>query len=144
MLEKIYKSLTDRKLIIELRELNYKILHNGLTLNIKISERMKMKCVICEKETETIEHIFVECKDVHILFDMIKNHLTDSSIKLSNNNIILSLNQSFRDKQIISIYKYSIWSLRNKLKHCKVEKMAYFKKRFGWWMNRCENGMVET
>lgn len=142
--EKIYKSLTDRKLIIELRELNYKILHNGLTLNIKISERMKMKCVICEKETETIEHIFVECKDVHILFDMIKNHLTDSSIKLSNNNIILSLNQSFRDKQIISIYKYSIWSLRNKLKHCKVENMAYFKKSFGWWLNRCENGMVET
>ena len=98
----------------------------------------------CEKKTETIEHIFVECKGAQECFDTIKRYLTDSSIKISNNNILLSLNQSERDKIIISIFKYSIWSLRNKLKHNKVEKLKYFAEKFEWWLNRCENWMVGT
>jgi len=114
----IYKTTIDTKL----RWFQYKILMNCLYLN-KDLVRFKLQtsplCSFCQSNNETIEHIFVYCKDSATLYLDITNWLKPYNIKLpeltsvlmvtglhDNNNVILV-------NFILLLYKYFIYRCRN-------------------------------
>ena len=62
----------------KLRWFQYKILNRFLTTNsfmCKIVQRIDNICTFCKKEAETIEHLFVECKEVTSIWSKLQNRI---------------------------------------------------------------------
>ena len=60
----------------KLRWFQYRILNRFLTTNsfmCKIGQRIDNICTFCKKEAETIEHLFVECKEVTNIWSKLQN-----------------------------------------------------------------------
>ena len=111
----VYNKINSKSLHSNLRVLNYKIFNESLNLNIKFSKKLE-KCVLCEKCTETRDHVFVSCTFTKKMFE------ENIKIKLNNKNcytkvdLILNCSLDENDVRIISIFKMSIWSSRNLLR----------------------------
>ena len=115
-----------------LRVLNYKIFNEALNLNIKLSSKLGEQCVFCERHTETRDHLFVECLFTKKMFENISQKLRNKKV-FNKLDLILNLNVDERDVKIISIFKMSIWSLRNLIKKERkknCEKEIIFKKYY--------------
>ena len=115
--KKIYENINNKKLNSDLRVNNYKILNNGLALDIKINNLCKI-CYMCEKTNESVEHLFVECEQTKRLFEM--NRVCFFKNKIVNyekNSIIYHLNLDYEQSKLMSIFKLSIWKLRNLIKN---------------------------
>jgi len=125
----VYKKINSKSLDSNLRVLNYKIFNEALNLNIKFSNKKGEKCVFCEKQKETRDHVFVSCPFTKKMFENIKLKLNKQNC-CNKIDLILYCNLGENDIRIISIFKMSIWSLRNMLKKEKssFDKEILFKK----------------
>ena len=126
----VYNKINNKSLGSNLRVLNYKIFNEALNLNIKLSSKLGEQCVFCERHTETRDHLFVECLFTKKMFENISQKLRNKKV-FNKLDLILNLNVDDRDVKIISIFKMSIWSLRNLIKKERkknCEKEIIFKK----------------
>jgi hypothetical protein len=58
----VYKSINNKKLHAEWRSFYFRVLNNGVSLDLKNPWRKKNKCVLCDKKNKTRDHIFLECE----------------------------------------------------------------------------------
>jgi len=110
-----YTNIHDFLKDTRLKELNYKVLMDGLLLSNKFKDN-NIKCHLCKKEKEDLEHLFIQCEKTKEYFQYIKNK-NNIDLILNRTNIIF---QKLQSKDIyfqISIFKYSIWKLRNYAKN---------------------------
>ena len=119
------------------RLVNYKLIFNGLPTNDKFNNRYDKKCFMCKKKlNENIEHIFVKCKYSKDSFEYIRNLLTDKS--LINTLVLLDYKRNVCDDdyRILSCFVYSIWRVRNALKHNEKNAKPFelFKTYFNKWL----------
>ena len=110
--KKVYLSLNNKSLESRLRVINYKVLFDALSLNIKYSDRLKKKCYLCGSCNEDLEHLFVGCRVTTFLFEKIKYLLSESQVFLTKKVIFYGMGLNFEDNRLISIFKYSIWMIR--------------------------------
>ena len=116
--EKIYKNLNNNKLNSDLRVNNFKIINNGLALDIKV-EKLRNLCYLCGKVRESNEHVFSECEIAKRLFEMNKSKFFNNSILEYDKKIVFyhyNLNQELSIK-LVSIFKLAVWKLRNFIKY---------------------------
>jgi hypothetical protein len=105
---------------------NFKIVHNILPTNQNLYDWKiirKNKCTYCEREPETIAHLFVECTclvELRELVGIILQNETRTHIIMNKENIIGSQTCSYGRKiaakaqHILNVYKLEIWKARNK------------------------------
>ena len=93
---------------------------------------------MCKKKLdENIEHIFVKCKYSKESFEYLRNNfLTDKS--LINTLVLLDYKRNVcdGDYRILSCFVYSIWRVRNALKHNEKNANPFevFKIYFNKWL----------
>ncbi|RMZ97279.1 hypothetical protein BpHYR1_018100 [Brachionus plicatilis] len=103
----VYNKLNNKSLNSNIRVLNYKILNDALNLNSKYHNRLGEKCVLCNKSTETRNHLFVECSETRKFYELIKPRLNK---KLCCNifDVVFNLNFDEDDIKIISKNNFEI------------------------------------
>ena len=109
----IYKKNIDKTLDVKLREMNYRVIYNALSLGFKFKEKMNNRCYLCQRYKEDQDHLFINCTVTYDLFSMIKKNFKSNEIKLSKLRVFYSYNLDRNDTFMMSIFKYTIWSLRN-------------------------------
>ena len=129
--KKIYKNLNNNKLNSDLRVNNFKIINNGLALDIKV-EKLRNLCYLCGKVRESNEHVFFECEIAKRLFEMNKSKFFNNSILEYDKKIVFyhyNLDQELC--KLMSIFKIALWNLRNFIKYetsnCKFINIESFK-----------------
>jgi hypothetical protein len=75
-----------------LKELNYKVLMDGLFLSNKFEDN-NIKCHLCIKEKEDLIHLFIKCERTKECFQYIKNK-NNIDLLLNRRNIIFQKLQS--------------------------------------------------
>jgi hypothetical protein len=113
----VYKNILNKRLHSELRTINYKVANNGLAFHIKLYNIKKEVCVLCKKEVETRDHLFIQCETTKKLYEKIKNKIKEKKIEIDKKYIIYNLNLEINDIEIISIFKLSVWNIRNYIKN---------------------------
>ena len=123
-------NLMNKKLDSRLREINFKILNNCLSLNIKYSNRLRKNCVLCKKKTENLNHLFLECQKSIELFGNVRKLLKNNNLTLSSQLVYYSLNIGPFENKIISIYKLTLWQVRNFLRTREIDIDLIFSRFF--------------
>ena len=102
-----------------IRLVNYKLIFNGLPTNYKFNNRYDRICFMCmEKLNEDIKHIFINCKYAEKTFNYIRNEfLTNKTVNNSLELLEYKRNVGEDDYRTLSCYIYSMWRVRNSLKH---------------------------
>ena len=98
----------------ELRALNYKILFDALPCNQRFNNREKIKCFLCERCTETRDHLFVDCSVSRSLFDSLRRLLNNRLLDMNLSTFMFGITITKHDSKIISLFKFVLWRLRNK------------------------------
>ena len=133
----VFNSLHQNNRLSNLVVFNYKLLFKALPTNKKFNNRYEKKCYLCNKVTdESISHLFVECDLAKKCYDFVKNKfLLDKNIRLSLNLVQYKLNINKNDYAMISTFAYSIWHIRNKIKHSNGSHnvMSLFERVFNKW-----------
>ena len=124
----IYKKLMHKNMNSKLQEINYKVLNNALSLNMRFSSRLGKKCYLCKKQTEDLDHLFINCTISNKLFLFFKETTKKFDFKLNKNSIYYGLGLDFLDNIYISIYKLTIWQTRNLVKKNEQNAEIIFKK----------------
>jgi hypothetical protein len=99
----------------DVRSVNYKIILDALPLNNKYNKNKIHKCLFCAKKIESRDHVFIECECVSTLFDKIRKNLSNESLVVDETIIIYGMNIKDSDFKHISLFKYIIYKIRNKL-----------------------------
>ena len=79
---------------------------------------MCKNCYFCEKVNESVEHLFVECEKTKRLFEenkvsFFKNRITS----YERNSVLYHINLEHETSKLMSIFKLSVWRLRNLIKN---------------------------
>ena len=126
-----WKASHSRFIDPELRTLNFRICHRTLPVNVILFERgngATMDCTFCGKKyCETLEHLFIHCKQAMVVWFFVKKLLRDlcnHRLKLDSPSILFcQLPRAIRgvDRElilyIISLAKHSIWMTRCQRKY---------------------------
>jgi hypothetical protein len=132
----IYKNSLINTQWSDLQVFNYKVLFDALPCNQRFNNRIKNKCYLCNRSGETRDHLFVHCPVTIDLFAGIKVFLLKQDLVLDH-NIIMSVSLAKPDLRIISIFKYALWSLRNKCRISSVEnKNIVFENLFKFYLKK--------
>ena len=75
----IYNKINNKSLDSDLRVINYKILNEALSLNIKLYNTLGEKCIFCGKHTETRDHLFVECSFTKKMYEYVRPKLNNQN-----------------------------------------------------------------
>ena len=113
--EEVYQKTLNKNLDSNLRTLNFKIINNGLDFNMKFSNRKNIKCFLCCNQIEDIDRLFISCQKTTNLFKLIESQF-ENKVKLNIMTIIYLLNLTAKDSRLVSIFKQSVWLLRNKVR----------------------------
>ena len=114
--KKIYKNINNKKLNPELRVNNYKILNNGLALDIKLKS-LSGTCYLCNKRSESVVHIFTECEIIKEYFCLLKHRFFKNKIEnIDKETIIYHKDLDFESSKLVSVFKLAIWKFRNAVK----------------------------
>ena len=82
--------------VTKYRSFQYRLLQRGLVTNIQLSKWGILdsdKCTFCQEDSETVIHIFCECKCVRPIWDALKEYVFDrfqENIRLEPSRIILN------------------------------------------------------
>ena len=98
----------------ELKAINYKVLFDALACNQRFNGE-KVKCVLCDREEESRNHLFLKCEISKGLFKSMREFMV-KDWEMNEENIFLCINLTKHDTKIVSLYKYSIWKIRNLVK----------------------------
>ena len=114
----IYKKINNKKFNSDLRVNNYKILNNGLALDVKV-ESLRKLCYMCGKEKESNIHIFIECDITKKFFKIIKtiSNKKHKNLIINNDLILFHKDLDYETSKLISVFKYAIWKFRNLCKY---------------------------
>jgi hypothetical protein len=126
----VYKKLLDKNLDSNLRIINFKILNNALSLNIKYSNRIQNRCYLCKNSKEELDHLFIDCQVTNRLFKDSVAKYFEKDFKYNKNSIYFSKNLDKKETKILSIFKYCIWKIRNMAKKENYKNFEFFKKLF--------------
>ena len=102
--ENIYKNIYDKNLDSKLKEINFKVLNNGLNLSIKYSDRLGNKCFLCKRNREIIDHLFLDCVETKTFFQIFKKITKNESIELNKDYMIYGLNMNEKENKNMSIF----------------------------------------
>ena len=80
--KEVYKKLYDKKLSSDLKLINFQVLNNAFSLNIKYSNRFKNVCFLCRSSIEDLDHLYINCSVTRELFQMVKPMLLNKNIEL--------------------------------------------------------------
>jgi hypothetical protein len=106
----------------DVRVLNYKIIYDALPCNQRfVKNDRRARCSLCDKQTETLEHLYVRCKSTNELFRIIAGTLDNEELVLNKSSILFGLNLTERDFKTISFFKYLVWEVRKKLRISRVD-----------------------
>ena len=103
------------------RSFQYKMLHRVVILNEKLYKWGKVDsplCTICQKETETVNHIFLECQIVQKLWKSVQKlceEKTKIGITIDKTSILLNLahdNPRHLNNFIVLVAKHYIYAQR--------------------------------
>ena len=113
--EEVYGKTLNNKLDSSSRTFNFKILNDGLEFNMKFKNRKNIKCFLCCNQREHIDRLLISCQKTTNLFKLIESKF-ENKVKLNILTIIYHLNLTARDSMLVSIFKLSVWLLRNKIR----------------------------
>ncbi len=116
----VYKNINSKKLHAELRSLNFRVLNNGVSLDLKNPWRKKNKSVLCDKKDKTRNHIFLECENSKLIFEKVKERFIKKEVELSF--VYYCYGLYLNDIILISIFKLAIWKCINIVKKGKMKK----------------------
>ena len=127
----VYKRLNNNSLDARLREINYRVMFNGLCLGFKFKGKLNNKCYFCKLYNEDQDHILINCKQTNVFFNSINSNFKDKSIKLTKLKVFYSDMMNKEDTKKMSIFKLTIWQLRNMLrKRIDFDKAITFQRLF--------------
>ena len=137
----VYKRNVGKTLDVKLREMNYRVIYNALSLGFKFTEKMNNRCYLCKRYQEDQDHLFINCKVTMYWFSLIKEQFRERDISLGKLRVFYSYNLDKNDTLVMSVFKYTMWNLRNiarkgqsglviDLNSIFVNKFNYFKKIF--------------
>jgi hypothetical protein len=139
--KEVYKSIQDPFVMSELRSFNYKILFSALYTFDKFNlKKNKKKCLFCKDRDETVLHIFSECTVVKSLYQELLPSfgLSYKPQFCYKKEIIYMMDKTSNIREKISIFKYTIWMIRNKIRNGEAFKedtfwnlYSYFGKAYG-------------
>lgn len=123
----INKCTRDRKE----RDLAYLIAHDCLTTKSLLKRRNVLssdECNLCERETESPKHLFMDCDRVQELRMILERMIDPLNRKTLSEKEILyhETRQKMKQKtdQLIASYKSTIWTVRAKIYYGEIEKSA--------------------
>ena len=99
----------------ELRTFLYKLLFGALSCNQNFNNK-KVLCYLCNKEQESVEHLFYMCESTSTLYDSIKVKLENKNINFNKNDFCFTINLTKHDYKILCIFLFSVWLTRNKVR----------------------------
>ena len=113
--EEVYKKTLCNKLESNMITLNFKILNNSLEFNMKFNNRKKISCFLCGSHVEDLDHLFVSCRRTADFFYLVEKNFKNK-LKLNFQTVFFHYELIPDDSRMISIFKLSIWTLRNSLR----------------------------
>ena len=146
-----FKKITEENIFLDIHKLNssnvrlvnYKLIFNSLPTNYKFKNRYDKICFMCKKKlNEDIKHIFVNCKYAKEAFGYVKSDfMTDKTLNNSLELLEFKRDVDDFDYRILSCYVYSMWRVRNSLKHNEKNASPFelFKIFFGKWIISISN-----
>ena len=111
--ENVYKKLFTKDLVSDLIVINFKVLNNALSLNIKYNNRFKNACFLCRKNAEDLDHLFIKCSVTNKIFNHIKSLYFRGNKILNKYDIYFSKSLNQKETKLFSIFKLCLWKLRN-------------------------------
>ena len=108
----VYKKTLSKSLDSRLREVNYRVIYNALSLGLKFTGKMNNRCYFCKNQKEDQDHLFINCKITENLFNQIRKNL-NQNFNLTKLKVFYSVGLDKNDLKIMSVFKYTIWSIRN-------------------------------
>ena len=101
---------------VKLRSFQYRLLMNGIITNVQL-KKYKIKqtdqCIFCNAYKEIIEHLFIDCKNIQVLWSYIREKFENA--RLTKFNIITNLvvdNPKQVENVVILITKFYIYKTR--------------------------------
>ena len=121
--ERIYDRIYESTIDVNLRMFQDKILNNCLYLNQKLQSFKLVdsaKCSFCFNESETIEHLFVDCLETRNFYFKCKSWLKQNEIsnfpELNFKNILLGSDSGIMENMLLLLFKRLLYVARNKFK----------------------------
>jgi hypothetical protein len=115
----VYDNINCKQLSSELRSFNYRLLNDGLTLEMKLSYKNLNRCAMCAKAKENRDHIFLACPKTRDLFSAFKARF-NLNFELVKKCFYYNIDLDFSQVRLVSIFKLSIWKLYWALKKSEV------------------------
>lgn len=127
----VFNNVVNRFISPELRDLNWKIVHQILPVNMLLYHRSISRtstCVFCT-QVESLDHLFISCRMAKgfwpLVQDIVRNmfnvhiHITADSI-FHHKSPGLSIPENEMFYLLLSMGKYVIWNVRNRRKFDRV------------------------
>ena len=130
---KLIKCINATTICVKLRSFQYKMFMSAITTNIQLY-RFKIKdsnlCSFCREKSETVDHLFFDCKNIMIIWQHLATRIRLDNITLKNvicNRV--NSNPKNAKNTIVLIVKFCIYKTR-----CANERISY---------KTCENYILE-
>ena len=102
----------------DLRSFLYKLLFDALHAENRFNNK-KNFCPFCSETRESCNHVFFNCKEGSRYFTSIQGHFEKKNLLLQKESFWFNEDISKHDFKIYSIFLYSIWMVREKLRKLK-------------------------
>ena len=125
----------------KLRSFQFKINHNILYTRAKLHQigiKGCPNCYFCKESTETLDHLFIDCKELEDLWENVKTHLLSpyGINSLKNTDILLGIN---RDEKINDVVNHILLETKYYIYTCslKEEMPIYRRLKYRIKMTEC-------
>ena len=112
---RVYKNIHNVSLNSDLRAFLYKLIYHALPVENRFNNK-KNVCFFCCKHKEDVDHVFYKCDKIINIFDLVREQLEEHNFILSKQTFWFNINLSKHDYKYISIFLYSVWLVREKLR----------------------------
>jgi hypothetical protein len=111
----VYKNIHNVSENSDMRAFLYKLIFHALHVENRFNNKKNI-CFFCEKNKEDVSHVFYNCQKTNSLFDLVKGQLDEPNFTLSKRSFWFNITLSKHDYKYISIFLYSVWLVREKLR----------------------------
>jgi hypothetical protein len=111
----VYKNIHNAIENSDMRAFLYKLIFHALPVENRFNYKKNM-CFFCVKNKEDVSHVFYNCHKTNSLFDLVKEQLDERNFILSKHSFWFNITLSKHDYKYISIFLYSVWLVREKLR----------------------------
>jgi hypothetical protein len=111
----VYKNIHNVSENSDMRAFLYKLIFHALPVENRFNNKKNI-CFFCKKNKEDVSHVFYNCEKIISLFDLVRKELDEHSFTLSKQTFWFNINLSKHDYKYISIFLYTVWLVREKLR----------------------------